>query len=389
MRIAMVFDSMLYGGIERVGISYVKIMQELGHEVDVYILDPNVEEIVDELKNICTVDIINFSRFYCPEFYWKVAKRWNWGKYIFPWCYLVLMLVMPIMKIVKGKSKKYDISIAFSGHINDLTYVANNFVKAPKHIAWLHGALYGYYLISPGFEFLYRKIHNLVSLSSMGDIDCKTIEKYDEKNIVKIYNPIFTKRNKLNEGKVNYLREKYGEFLLMVGRISKDKDHETVVKCMKCLTEAYGRSNKIVFVGDGILKDDIANLVRRNKLEDIVIFEGTCSDVENYYSAAKIFVHSSPLEGLPTVLLEAMVFGVPIVATDSMPGVREILGNNKYGLICEVGDYNAMAHQINLLLTDEKLYSRYANLGKKRIKDFDPAIISRQLEKYLQSVYEQ
>ena len=40
-------------------------------------------------------------------------------------------------------------------------------------------------------------------------------------------------------------------------------------------------------------------------MKDIVYFEGNRADVGNYYAAASVSVHSSPLEGLPTVLLEA------------------------------------------------------------------------------------
>ena len=69
----------------------------------------------------------------------------------------------------------------------------------------------------------------------------------------------------------------------------------------------------------------VKKLVKKLSLEERVFFTGVRYDVQNYYATAKLFIHSSKLEGLPTVLLEAMKYGLPIVATNSKPGVPEIL----------------------------------------------------------------
>ena len=61
---------------------------------------------------------------------------------------------------IKNRKDTYDVAIAFSGHMNDLTFVAENFIKSKKSIAWLHGALYGYMLSSTGYFILYAIIKN-------------------------------------------------------------------------------------------------------------------------------------------------------------------------------------------------------------------------------------
>ncbi len=132
MKVAVVFDNMIYGGIERVGISHIKLLKELGHDVTSYVLTPKTEPIVDELREICGVRIVNLPRKFCPEAYWVITRRYRGGKYLFPFIYIVLTLFIAIYKRFIKDGFKYDVAIAFSGHYNDLTFVANNFVRADK-----------------------------------------------------------------------------------------------------------------------------------------------------------------------------------------------------------------------------------------------------------------
>ncbi|MED3625553.1 glycosyltransferase [Neobacillus thermocopriae] len=385
MRIAFVLDNMIYGGIERVAINYMEILVKQGHEIDVIILNSKVDEIVNEIPKQCNVIYTNFTKMFCPEAYWTVAKKYKLGKYIFPIVYFLLMILTPIFRIFKGRRGKYDRAIAFSGHYNDLTYVAN-YIKADKRYCWLHGGLTGYLLISPGFYFLYKKIKNLVVLSKDYQENAMISNNLDDCNITRIYNPVSISNRPLDLSKIEKLKKIHGEFLLMVGRFSPQKDQITVINVIKILKTKYKRSIKVLFVGDGPTKKIVEKYASDCEVSDLVIFEGKRSDVQNYYKAAKIFVHSSPSEGLPTVLLEAMSFGVPIVATDSRPGVREILGENEYGLISPIKNPEIMALNINKLLSDNKLYEDYIEKGYKRIEDFNPEVISKQLKVLLNDV---
>jgi len=149
---------------------------------------------------------------------------------------------------------------------------------------------------------------------------------------------------------------------------------------MKILKEQYHRTEKMLFVGAGDTLEDCKKLAKELGVEEQVVFEGARYDVQNYYSAAKLFVHSSPAEGLPTVLLEAMQHDVPIVATDSFPGVSEILKGETYGMICEVANPTEMAKKINDMLSDEEKMSHYKKMGKERLLDFAEDKIRTELE---------
>ena len=95
----------------------------------------------------------------------------------------------------------------------------------------------------------------------------------------------------------------------MVGRMAKDKDQATLIRALPYLKEKYSLKKNLVLVGDGSERESLEKLVQEKQLEKQVFFAGAHYDVQNYYMAASVYAHSSPAEGLPTVLLEAMYYG--------------------------------------------------------------------------------
>lgn len=147
----------------------------------------------------------------------------------------------------------------------------------------------------------------------------------------------------------------------------------------------------LVFVGDG---PDRAKAIEYAKakgaeISNHIFFEGAKKNVQDYYKSAFMLVQSSEFEGLPTTLIEALYFNLPIVATDCPTGPREILGNNDFGLLCKVHDASDMARQINLLYEDEELYNHYKQKSSKRTAAFMPDTINGKLLEILNSITEE
>nr|WP_275581283.1 glycosyltransferase [Enterococcus lemanii] len=234
-------------------------------------------------------------------------------------------------------------------------------------------------LISKAYGILYNKIKKIVVLSTDGQEEVLIYNKWLNLDIYKLYNPISFTEKKVDIEKIKYLKEKYGSFFLVVSRMSPQKDPYTIIDSMEILSKKYDINNNVLFLGNGPEMSKVKEYARKTSISHLINFLGNVSDVENYYSSAQLFIHSSPLEGLPTVLLESLYFEVPIVATDSKPGVREILGNNEYGRICPVGDSKAMAREISSLLSDEKIYNKYKSLSKDRADDFSEIKITKEL----------
>ncbi|MFR2839547.1 MAG: glycosyltransferase [Zhenhengia sp.] len=388
MKIAIVFDGLGIGGIEKVGISYIKMLIDAGYEIDVYNLNPKQNEMEEELKNICRIIKYGLNSKMCPEIYSYGVKRWWWGKYIYPIAYILMWGLINILKIVgKNRNKKYDIAIAFSGHINDLTFIAENFINADKKLCWAHGAVAEYLLITFGYGNLYNKIKNVCVLSNYAQESAMLGNKFLKNlNIKKIYNPIDITNTNIDNIIVQDLQNKYGEFLLMVGRFSTQKDQGTVVKAFSILKKRYNVNKKLVFVGDGETRKHVESIARKLDIIQDVVFEGNRKDVQNYYKASYLFIHSSPAEGLPTVILEAMCYAKPIIATDSLPGVREILGNDEYGLVCKVGDSQDMANKIFRLLLNKEDYDYYSKKSTERVSEFSSQKILAELENIINKI---
>lgn len=388
MKIAFIFDGIGFGGIERVGIDYIKMLQNQGNEITVYNLIPAHNEMETELGEDTKIIHQKMSRKACPYAYSVLQRKLPAGKIFFYPAFLIFSIYQKIRAFMKqNRTDAYDVAIAFSGHYNDLTFLKENYVKANKKIAWLHGGLADYAGVSFGFLKLYECIGNLVCLSS--DQEKETILKYPylkDVNIRKIYNPTYVLNRTIDETYVTSLKEKYGDYLLMVGRFTNEKDHKTVIDAVRILKEQYKLKHRVVFVGDGFNKAPMENYAREQGVDGQVIFEGNRIDVQNYYKAATLYVHSSPAEGLPTVLIESMCFGLPIVATDSRPGVPEVLEDGKDGIICPVGDASALAEKIHEILNNKRMYQEYQEKLRVRMKEFQPEIVCRQIMEYLQEL---
>lgn len=389
MKIAMVFDTLLWGGIERVGISYIDILLNAGHEVDVLILDKNVESIIEEVNQNCSITIKNFSGKSCPENCWHAPLHHDLGglEILYFACrYSMLRIKMAVKKpFTRIKNKEYDLAIAFSGHINDLTFVAEDYVNAKCKLAWLHGTQYQYHLLSPGFPRLYKKIKNLVCLSEFGDIECIDFNVKNQINKRKIYNPFFFDKV-VDNNEVTFLKTQYQDFCLMVGRLAPDKDQKTVILAMKYLKELYGVRKNLLLVGDGKTRAELEHFISEQNMQEQVFLMGTRADVQNFYAAASIYVHAAPFEGLPTVFLEAMHFGVPIATTDAIPGTRELLGDSECGLISPSSDAIELAKNIKRIYDDSVLRELLISNGKTRIKEFEPQAVKEQLMKFVEEI---
>ena len=381
MNIALVFNGLGTGGVEKVGSNYAKLLVEAGHKVDVYNLNPKRNSMEKSFPRETTIIRKSFPLFLVPSYYILLVKKYAWGKYAYPVIYFLTTVLLYIRKLFAGNKNKYDIVIAFSGHLRDMTFVTQEFVEADKKVCWVHGAIIGNLATASTYGDLYAKIKNVCVLSEhMQELAIYGNRKLEGLNIKKIYNPITLPQIESESAVCRALKKQYGGYLLMVGRFEADKDQLTVIRARKILEKKYNLKPKLVLVGGGSTLKKCKKYAEKIGLKNDVIFMGERQDVHNFYASAKVFVHSSPAEGLPTVLFEAMNYGLPVVATDSPPGVSEILQNDKYGLRCNIADPYDMADKLAVMLTDNEKRENYILQGKKRLKDFSFEKISADLK---------
>ena len=91
---------------------------------------------------------------------------------------------------------------------------------------------------------------------------------------------------------------------------------------------------------------------------------------EMYLNRAEAIAHSAKFEGLPTVMIESLIMGKLIVATDCPTGPREILDNGQTGLLTPVGNAEALAEALHRILTDESLQAAILAHAKEYKQQF-------------------
>jgi glycosyltransferase involved in cell wall biosynthesis len=113
------------------------------------------------------------------------------------------------------------------------------------------------------------------------------------------------------------------------------------------------RPARLVILGEGPDRPMLESLVSQLGLEEAVALPGWVANPYPWMAHAGAYVLSSSWEGLPSVLIEALYCGVPIVATDCVSGPREILDGGEHGLLVPVGDVEALAAGIESALTGD------------------------------------
>jgi glycosyltransferase involved in cell wall biosynthesis len=165
--------------------------------------------------------------------------------------------------------------------------------------------------------------------------------------------------------------------VLIVGRLSREKDHQTLLDAVHRLRGTL--APHLVIVGDGPERHRIEERIHRLGLDEHVTFTGHQPSAEPWYGIADVAVLSSLSEGSPNALLEAMATNVPVVAT-SVGGIPEIVTNEESALLIAPGDPVAMSAAVSRLLTDPALAARLAKRGHELILErHDPEIRVRKL----------
>ena len=145
------------------------------------------------------------------------------------------------------------------------------------------------------------------------------------------------------------------------------------------LAEAWPNT-RFVVVGDGVLKPSLAAQANALGLDERLCFAGWAEDTRVWYAAMDIFIMASTHEGGPTTLLEAMAMELPVVAT-RVGMVPEVVDDGRSGLICPVGNPQALASAVASLVGDaDERRSIAAAARTKALADFS---VDRMVENYL------
>lgn len=140
--------------------------------------------------------------------------------------------------------------------------------------------------------------------------------------------------------------------LIAVGRLQLQKDYPMLIEAFAQVRQT--QPVRLLILGEGKERPMLEALIAERGLEQDVSLPGFVKNPYAYMSRASLFVLSSRWEGLPTVLIEALCCGTPVVATDCPSGPKEILRDGQYGQLVPVGDTNTFAQAIRTTLENRK-----------------------------------
>lgn len=144
-----------------------------------------------------------------------------------------------------------------------------------------------------------------------------------------------------------------GPVLLNVGRLVDQKGQRYLVEAMRHVVERH-LGAVLLIAGEGLHRAALEGLIAELGLRGSVVLLGNRPDVPNLLHSADVAVFPSLYEGAAGVIVEAMMAGKPIVATD-LPTIRECLGGAENGLLVPPGDPEALAAALHRVLADSHL----------------------------------
>lgn len=144
--------------------------------------------------------------------------------------------------------------------------------------------------------------------------------------------------------------------LVSAGSLKEVKGFDRLLRIVKKLKE-NGYHIHLYILGKGPLKEGLKHFVTENHLSDNVTFLGYQINPYKYVSKCDLFVCSSHREGFSTAVTEALIVGTPVCTTE-VSGMREMLGDNEYGLITKNNE-ESLYNGIKSLLDNTDLLSYY------------------------------
>ncbi len=117
--------------------------------------------------------------------------------------------------------------------------------------------------------------------------------------------------------------------ILNVGRLEEQKNHRYLLD-IAAEMKKQGKKFKILIAGEGVLRSELENIIKRNSLENEVLLLGLREDIDQLMQAADIFILTSLFEGLPVAGVEAQASGLPCIFSDTITKEIDITGRVQF-----------------------------------------------------------
>jgi len=226
------------------------------------------------------------------------------------------------------------------------------------------------------YRLLYRKSNRLI---------CTSIKMRDEfifdfkvpKRIIGILpNPVDVEAIRISALQMKRF-DKGGVCYVAAGRLVFQKGFDRLL-CW--FSELEDKKSTLTILGDGNLKDELAKEAELLNLQDRVIFLGFCNNPWQWYAGADVFLLSSRWEGMPNSVLEALVCGTPVIATEESGGIKEVVDDSETNSVNIATNPQEFIHFMNKVNKKNRRLTHDSLLPKRYRKENVIFIIERWLK---------
>ena len=320
------------GGAERVLINLASGFVKCGYKVD-FVLGkawgPHVTKIPPEIT------VVNLNASGLRASIWKLAQYLKQKK---PQALIAGMHFANEAAILAKRLVKTNTVVIVTEH-NTLTHSLKHKKNKKKNI------------IPHTIRLLYPWADGIVTVSKGATASLTEISSLPSEKIKTIYNPVvapdlYTKANADIDHP--WFQPGAPPVIVGVGKLEPQKDFPTLIRAFARVRRQM--DCRLAILGWGPDLDKLQEYTAEIGVQEDVDLMGYVDNPYPYMARAQMFTLSSAWEGLPTVLIEALALGKPVVSTDCPSGPREILQGGKYGTLTPVGDDTALASAIGDVL---------------------------------------
>lgn len=274
-------------------------------------------------------------------------------------------IILNIIKLIKiVKEEKIDIIHSHHRMTTLLAKAVSNFTKV-KVIHTQH------LCIEDKFKLTNVALSNIqiITVSEAAKRILIQKSKLQAENITTIYNTIETQcDNKVVDHELLKLKKKGCFVVAQVSRIIDYKGVYDFVEVAK-ETSKVNENIKFVLLGDGPELNNIRELVKREKLEDLIYLLGSKNNIIEHLKHIDLLLLCSYIEGLPLAPLEAFSQGIPTIATN-IDGTNEEIENGYNGYLVEMKDIKGFKEKILEVYNDEILLAQLKENSAKKYEEF-------------------
>jgi glycosyltransferase involved in cell wall biosynthesis len=357
--ISMLLPDLRGGGAERVSVNLANAFVQQGHSVDIVLLSATGEFLSELYPKVNVVDL-KVSRMRGAIF-----SLVRYLRSIQPAALLACMWPLTVLAILARV----------------LSRVPTRVVVA-EHTTWSRSELLSRFTIGwqvrTSMYHFFPKADAIVAVSGGAADDLARFSRVDRSKISVIYNPVVENGARRlacpPEEPQSWCAGSHRR-ILAVGTLKAIKDYATLLNAFAVLCRRVDA--RLLILGEGECRDALETQARALGIADSVFMPGFVANPAPYYEHADLHVLSSTGEGLPTVLIESLAAGTPVVSTDCPSGPREILAAGEFGRLVPVGDPESMANAMQASLAAE--HDRAALM--ERAQDFS---VDKAASRYLE-----